>query len=79
MGGEASVVCITSVPTQTGDQREGMCLQQGVEREKKGKEKSHTSHITQSMLLVESNIGHASVVPHHMFTTSCKQAIQGQP
>lgn len=47
MGGEASVVCITSVPTQTGDQREGMCLQQGVEREKeRGKEKSHTFQIT---------------------------------
>lgn len=40
MGGEASVVCITSVPTQIGDQREGMSLQQGVERERKreGKE-----------------------------------------
>lgn len=35
MGGEASVVFITSVPIQTGDQREGMRLQQGVERERK--------------------------------------------
>lgn len=44
MGGEASVVCITSVPTQTGDQRAGMCLQTGGgERKKEGRKRATPS------------------------------------
>ncbi len=72
MGGEASVVCFTSVPTQTGDQSAGMCLQQGVERERKreGKE-PHLPDISSMLMLVKSNIGHALVVPEvHTSTTS---------
>jgi len=58
-----------------------MRLQQGVERERKreGKEPHLPDNLyCNTLMLVKSYIGHASVGPHHTFTTSCKQA-QGQP